>query len=784
MMASISFGRWIKQRRKALDLTQEQIAKRVGCAEVTIFKIEADERRPSKQIAELLAHHLAIPAADHDAFVTFARSGNIEGALSEAWNTEPASPSNLPFLSTPLIGREQDIAAIRKRLLNESVQLLTLVGPPGIGKTRLSIAAASDVLDAFFDGVFLVLLASVSEAELVPKVIVQTLGIQEVGSQSPLDRLKQHLRDKQMLLVLDNFEQILPAAPDIAELLSACPFLKILVTSRAPLRVRRERQFPVATLTLPDRQQFANVETLAHYSAVALFVDRAQAVQPDFSLTHENGTSVAAICRRLDGLPLAIELISSRIKLLPPAALLDKLHGKLMLASDGLRDLEPRHRTLNAAIGWSYALLDAQEKMLFMRLGVFIGGWTLEAVEAVCQPEISVMDGIASLLDKCLVHQKTGSDEIPRFSMLETIREFALERLTESGEIESIRRQHAQFFLSWASDNNKPMDRIERDYDNLRATLEWWFTNDVGTGAGLAVTMAGYWIQRGQLMEGCFWLEKYVKACEYCAGISAEIVRNLHSTAGALAYFQADLATMRQHAEALLILGKAHPGRLNISVGFFLFGQDALQQYEYERAQDMFTQALEEAQRAGVTHEIASGLLMLSLVAVGQKNYERASSLNAESLALYRQLGDRWGESLILGNDAVIQEALGNLPMGRSLCYQSLQLSYELNDKRTFSQTLEQLAGIIIRSDDDYERAARLMGAAQAVRDSISAVVEPLSQSHRDPIMTEVRAKLDERIFATAWVEGRLMTLEQVIEYALSEQFQIKEKCCHVESFG
>ena len=336
-----------------------------------------------------------------------------------------------------------------------------------------------------------------------------------------------------MLLLLDNFEQILPAAPQVAELLAVCPSLKILVTSRAPLRVRRERQFPVPALESPDLSRLPETETLTHYSAVELFIERAQAVKPDFALTHDNVQSVAAICTRLDGLPLAIELISARVKLLPPVLLLERLHGRLMLSSDGLRDLEPRHRTLNAAIGWSYNLLNPEEKMLFMRLGVFVGGWTMEAAEAICQPEINILDGMASLLDKSLIQPKPISSDNSRFTMLETIHEYARDCLSASGQEADLRRRHARFFLKLAeTQSDLWSERIDQNYDNLQAALAWCSRNDLEMGRQMTFALIGYWIGRGHLSDGLFWMEQHLQASQQDASVMYSTVRELHQWAG------------------------------------------------------------------------------------------------------------------------------------------------------------------------------------------------------------------------------------------------------------
>lgn len=450
MTVKLSFGQWLKQRRKALDLTQEGLAQQIGCAKVTLRKIETGERRPSRQIAELLAKYLQISVDKHAAFIQFAR--DEAGESTPFGDTRFHSPTNLLPQPTLLIGRDEDVVAIRKRLLQPESRLLTLVGPPGIDKTRLALQVAAQVLDNFAEGVFFVALASISDFNLVPTMIANTLDIPDIGPRTPLERLKVFLSNKQMLLLLDNFEQILPAAPAIADLLAACPWIKLLVTSRAPLRIRQERQLPVAPLALPHLAALPDVETLSGNAAVTLFLERAQAVKPDFSLTAENAPTIAAICTRLDGLPLAIELISARIKLLPPTALLERLSGRLLLQSDGLRDLEPRHRTLNNAIDWSYQLLSTEEQTLFRRLGVFVGGWTLEAAEAICLDRLNLnpLDGLASLLDKNLIKQETGFDGEPRFTMLETIREYALQQLIASGELDPLCQRHLAYFVKLA----------------------------------------------------------------------------------------------------------------------------------------------------------------------------------------------------------------------------------------------------------------------------------------------------------------------------------------------
>jgi predicted ATPase/class 3 adenylate cyclase len=363
-------------------------------------------------------------------------------------------PNNLPVQPTPLLGREGELETARGLLRQDDVRLLTLTGPGGTGKTRLGLQAAADLADEFEDGVFFIALASVSDPELVGSAIAQALGVRETGEPSFSQSLKRALREKQLLLLLDNFEQVLPAGRLVSELLASCPRLKLLVTSRAALHLRGEREFPVPPLALPDPRRLPAVETLLQYAAVGLFIQQALAVKPDFAVTNENAPAVAEICHRLDGLPLAIELAAARVKLLSPQRMLSRLESRLNLLTGGARDLPARQQTLRGAITWSYDLLEAEEKSLFQRLAVFVGGCTLEDAEAVCSSngdlELDVLGGTGSLVDKSLLrHEERGEDEA-RLTMLETIREYALERLEESGERDELRRRHAHHFLELA----------------------------------------------------------------------------------------------------------------------------------------------------------------------------------------------------------------------------------------------------------------------------------------------------------------------------------------------
>lgn len=465
MDRTTSFGQWMRRRRKALDLTQNALAQQAGCAAATIKKIEADARRPSRQMAERLATLLEIAPEDRPLFLKIARAERCPDQLA----IPPAPPStpapdhrlhNLPAQSTALIGREREVASICARLRRADLRLVAIVGPGGVGKTRLALQAAAWLLDDFADGVYLVPLASISEPDYVAATIAQTLGLRKNAPQTPLQRVKDYLDGKRVLLLLDNFEHLMDAAPQIAELLAASPGLKILIASREALHLYGEHAVTALPLDLPDPAGSADPARLMECAAVRLFVERAQAVQETFAITGENAAVIAEICRRLDGLPLAIELAAARIALFSPQALLARLSSPLELLTSGARGVPARHQTLRAALDWSYDLLTAKEKMLFARLGAFADGCTVEMAEAICEGRVQqsrsadpifhdMLDGLTSLLNKSLLCQTKGADGEPRFTMLAIVREYALERLELSGEAESLRQRSATH--RWAS---------------------------------------------------------------------------------------------------------------------------------------------------------------------------------------------------------------------------------------------------------------------------------------------------------------------------------------------
>jgi len=777
---STSFGQWLKQRRRALDLTQAALAQQVWCSPETLRKFESGQRRPSREMAQLLAEKLYILSEEQSGFIQFARTGQTDTVFHPA-PVRFRQPNNLPIPSTPLIGRGDDVANAIRQLSRETTRLLTLLGPPGIGKTRLSIAIAHQMLDDFADGVFFVAFAPISDPTLVPATIANALGLQEMGPLTSLERLKGHLHEKQILLVLDNFEQIVTAAPCIADLLSASSWLKILVTSRAPLRIRYERQFPVSPLALPDLANLPDAETIARYSAVTLFTERVQAVKPDFSLTPQNASTVAAICTQLDGLPLAIELISARVKLLPPVALLERLHGRLMLQSDGLRDLEPRHQTLNAAIDWSYQLLNAEEQTLFRRLGVFVGGCTLEAIEVVCSPSMDMLNDIASLVDKNLLRQETDFDGEPRFTLLETLREYAMARLIESGEEGVLRQAHASYYLALA-ERAEPELRLRQHYrwfqllemeqDNLRAVFEWSLgSGDVTFGVQLAGALGSFWFGYGHHVEAHQWTQRLFTRLD-------DVPMMYHAkfliSAGRMAEVYHDLETAKQLFMQARTISHSLEDRFHAAWTLAYLGLT------------LFTLSVEAKQATTVTEEglslfrelnyqpgIAHTLNIVGMIAHLDGDYARAKHAFEEALTAAQQTGDTRQIAIMYSNLAIVAQHEGDHEHAKRLLRQGL-LRHERHNDLDTATDLAFLAGSMSATGQP-EQAARLLGASEAAYERLGAFYQPGDQLEIDQIIAAVCSQLDAAAFEAAWAAGRSLTLERATTFALEQTGNLPE---------
>lgn len=564
--------------------------------------------------------------------------------------------SHLPVPLSTLIGRERERATVCALLRCSEIRLVTLTGTGGVGKTRLALRIAEEIRDDFADGVCFVPLAPTSASEQVIPTIAQALGLWEVGDRPLIEQLQAYLSGQHLLLLLDNFEQVIEAAPQLTDLLTSCPHLTILVTSRAALHLSGEYEFTVPLLAVPDLSQLPASEDLSQVAVVTLFLHRAQSIQPDFALTEANARTIAEICVHLDGLPLAIELAAARIKLLPPQALLSRLSHRLDLLTGGARDLPARQQTLRNTLQWSYDLLSTEEQRLFRQLSVFVGGYTLEAVSTVYQAGAThpsdVLERIASLVDKNLVQQTELGGEEPRFMMLETIREYGLECLREQGELGVMRQAHAAYYVALVEKANKHLfsaeagtwlDLLEREYENIRATLLWALEfeeeqagRDIETAARLVRVLWRFWSVRGRFIEGRTLLERVLVASE---SSEATIRQNALYGAGGLLWLQSDYARLEKLIKEALTLSQLLGDQYGIAGCLTILAAIAVQAHDYTRARSLAEEALAMFKAIGASYFVGHTLLVLGRLASTLGEYSRAEQLLEESLALYRTYG-------------------------------------------------------------------------------------------------------------------------------------------------
>jgi len=887
----------LRAARQERGWTQKDVADRIGAPlDLNVTRWERGTTTPSAYYVQKLcklfgksASELGLlpqqlkaaansgPGSEPTAAWTDLPTGTVTSLLtdieSSTLKTLDTYPNNLPIEPTTFIGREKEVVTLCDLVRRPEVRLLTLTGPGGVGKTRLGSQVAAQLNELFVDGVFLVPLALVSDPEQVVPAIAQTLSIGEAGDQPLFALVKRVLKEKCLLLLLDNFEQVSSAALQIADLLSACPALKVLVTSRVGLHVRAEREFTVPPLSLPNLKRLPDPVALSQYEAVALFIERAQATRPDFQVTDANAPAVAAICVRLDGLPLAIELAAARIKHFSPQTLLSRLEQGLSILSGGARDLPTRQQTLRATIAWSYELLSPEEQQLFRRFAVFVDGCTWEAAEEVCAaagaPKEDILEGLASLVDKSLLRQEDRAEGETRFWMLQTLREFGLVCLAGSGELEATRTTHALYYLRRAeeaephlrgSESGRWFARLEQEHENLRAALTFLLER-TGMSAGsageqqwaeqalhLCGALYWFWNIHGYYREGRGFLERALAVRE---GVTASVQVKVLSAASVLAITQDDferaealgreslvlsreLGDTADEAAALSQLGfvawarcQYAEARAQLEEAVVLFqelgdtwnrarslayvARACSAQGEYDRARALAEQSLGLSRALGDKGRIAIALCELARVRFLAKNdFAQVQALAEQSLALFRELGDTQyiavllsllGElRLIQGEQARARELLeesvatlkelgdrwstaeallafarnaysqGELAAARAHYQESLGLAREIDAKNLIASALEG-GGAVATAQGEPGWAARLWGAAQALRTAIGAPLPPVYRPDYERALAIASTHLGEEAFATALAEGGAMALQQALD-GLSNLFR------------